>query len=258
VSETVLVVPFYNEALRFEAARFDAFLAGDPDVRLVAVDDGSTDETRTLLEAFAARHAGRAEVLALEANRGKAEAVRLGMLRAFDSAPAFVGFWDGDLSTPLDQVVAFRAKLDERPELQMVQGARVQLLGRKIHRKPARHYVGRFAATLISQVLRMPVYDTQCGAKLFRGNTESAALFAEPFLTRWLFDVEIIARLAKRRGGPELAAAAIYELPLPEWEDVPGSKVKPLDFARSMGDLVRIVLRYWGRSRSGPPDGTND
>jgi hypothetical protein len=96
-------------------------------------------------------------------------------------------------------------------------------------------------------VLRLPVYDTQCGAKLFRGGPDSAALFAEPFQTRWLFDVELIARLGKRRADAGGAARAIYEVPLPEWRDVPGSKVKPKDYLRGLGDLARIALRYGRR-----------
>jgi glycosyltransferase involved in cell wall biosynthesis len=247
VSGTALVIPCYNEARRLDAPSFAAFLARDPDVRLVLVDDGSTDDTRKLLEAFAAEHPGRAEVLGLDVNRGKAEAVRLGMLRAFDGAPAYAGFWDGDLSTPLEQVPEFRAVLAAQPEIQLVTGARVQLLGRSIHRSPLRHYLGRLAATAIALVLRIPVYDTQCGAKLLRGGPESAALFAEPFVTRWLFDVELIARLGRRRVATGGAAYAIHEFPLAEWRDVPGSKIRPKDYVRGIRDLARIALRYGWR-----------
>jgi glycosyltransferase involved in cell wall biosynthesis len=247
VSETVLVVPCYDEAARFESASFEDFLAADPSVGLVLVDDGSRDETRRLLETLARRFEGRAVVLALETNRGKAEAVRLGMLHAFDAEPTYVGFWDADLATPLDQVAEFRAKLAERPELLLVQGARVRLLGRPVRRGRARHFVDRLAAVAIAGVLRIPVYDTQCGAKLFRGGADAAALFAAPFLSRWLFDVELTARLVRRRGGPREAERAIYEVPLPAWRDVPGSKVRPLDYARSLFDLARIAVRYVGR-----------
>jgi hypothetical protein len=65
-------------------------------------------------------------------------------------------------------------------------------------------------------------------------------------MTRWLFDVEIIARLiqACRRNHLRPPNGLIYELPLQAWTDVAGSKVKPLDFFKSFFDLARIYWRY--------------
>lgn len=244
---TRLVVPFYNEARRLELASFSAFLEAAPGTSLVLVDDGSTDETRSRLERFCAERLGRAELIALPENRGKAEAVRIGVQRALEHDPALFGYWDADLSTPLEMLLCFAEIFEERPEVTMVQGARVQLMGRHIERSALRHYVGRVGATAISQVLGLRIYDTQCGAKLFRGSEEMRSLFDEPFLGRWLFDVEILARflrLRAERGGPA-AQDAIYEYPLPSWRDVPGSKVGPLDYLRSARDLVRIRRRYF-------------
>jgi glycosyltransferase involved in cell wall biosynthesis len=236
---TRVVVPFYNEARRLQPARFAAFLAAFPDVGLVLVDDGSTDETRSLLERFVAEHPGRAELVGLPVNRRKGEAVRLGVQRALESAPEFFGYWDADLSAPLELLPELLAPFGERPELEIVTGARVQLLGREIERSALRHYVGRIGATAIATSLGLRVYDTQCGAKLFRATPATRALFAEPFLARWLFDVEILARLARARGAAG-AARAVYEQPLSCWRDVPGSKLRPFDYLAAARDLWRI------------------
>jgi dolichyl-phosphate beta-glucosyltransferase len=244
--DTLVVVPCYDEASRLELRRFDGFLRENPDVGLVLVDDGSRDGTLALLKELAAAHPERVEVVGLPRNRGKAEAVRQGVLRALARRPACFGYWDADLSTPLETIRGFRALLRERPELQLVLGARVQLLGHRIERRALRHYVGRVGATAISGVLGLPVYDTQCGAKLFRADAETAGLFDEPFLSPWLVDVELLARWKQARarsGGPDLAGA-LYEYPLPEWRDVRGSKLRALDYLGAARDLLRIRRRY--------------
>lgn len=241
-----LVVPCYNEAERLDARRFTEFASASPEVRLVFVDDGSTDATATVLERVRAAVPDRVAVLRLEANGGKAEAVRRGVLHALDGGCCWVGFWDADLATPLDAVATFTAVLEHRPEVEMVVGSRVQLLGRRIARRPARHYLGRAFATAASLVLGLPIYDTQCGAKLFRASGATRALFVEPFATRWLFDVEILARLIRERRRTALPQpeSIVYELPLAEWRDVAGSRLRARDFARAVVDLGVVYARY--------------
>lgn len=177
-------------------------------------------------------------------NAGKGEAVRNGMLFALAGSD-FVGFWDADLATPLEAIGDLRRPLERDPSLAMVFGSRVSLLGREIARSPIRHYVGRVFATAVALLLGIPIYDSQCGAKLFRVTPQLGGLLQPPFLSRWIFDVEILARfLALYRGNRAVAMRAIYESPLRRWTEVPGSKVSPADFAKSLVDLVRIRRHY--------------
>ena len=96
------------------------------------------------------------------------------MLTALGTGYDFVGFWDADLATPLDELSLFVDTLTARPDIDIVIGARVALLGRRIDRKLYRHAYGRVFATAVSQLLSLEVYDTQCGAKLFRVNDDLA------------------------------------------------------------------------------------
>jgi glycosyltransferase involved in cell wall biosynthesis len=242
VSRVLLVVPCYNEAHRLDVDAFRRFQLNGHQIEFCFVNDGSGDGTLSVLESMRAEDPGRFSVVNLERNQGKAEAVRRGITASFDRAD-YIGFWDADLATPLTELPSFVDLLNTRKEKQMVFGARVRLLGREISRQPARHYVGRVGATLISSSLGLAVYDTQCGAKLFRASETVREVFATPFLSRWLFDVEIIARYVQRTGR-DAAAGAIYELPINVWHDVKGSKVKPLDFLRALRDLQKIRRAY--------------
>jgi glycosyltransferase involved in cell wall biosynthesis len=218
-------------------------------VRLLLVDDGSTDRTFALLGRLAQAAPGAIATIRLDANRGKGEAVRLGLLEAMRGGAPLVGFWDADLATPLAAVDDFLAVAAQRPDLEMILGSRVMLLGRSITRRAWRHYLGRVFATAASLALGLPVYDTQCGAKIFRATAAVARVFAAPFSSRWVFDVEILARylaLPVDDGGPD-RRARIYELTVPAWHDVPGSKLRATDFVRSLFELAAI----WRDRRAG-------
>ena len=242
MSRVTVVVPCFDEEHRLDVAAFQSCAGID----FCFVNDGSRDRTLDVLQSLAATDPSRFRVVNLEQNQGKAEAVRRGMVVALESGADYAGFWDADLATPLAELPRFIEVLDKRPEIQMVIGARVRLLGREISRRPGRHYFGRLGATLISSSLGIAVYDTQCGAKVFRTSDMMRGLFGAPFLSRWIFDVEIIARLIQRLGR-DAAAVAIYELPLLTWRDVHGSKVKSRDYVRGLRDLWRIHRAYNAR-----------
>ena len=145
------------------------------------------------------------ELLRLPQNQGKAEAVRLGFRAAFEKSPWYLGYWDADLSTPLEALSSFETVFEELPAVEMVFGSRVMLLGRDVVRERYRHYFGRAFASLASAILRLPIYDTQCGAKLFRNTETLGEIFSSPFESKWVFDIEILARLEtlrSRTAGP--------------------------------------------------------
>jgi dolichyl-phosphate beta-glucosyltransferase len=254
MSRAIVVVPCYNEAVRLDLHALREFARENPDPRFLFVDDGSTDGTRNMLDELHYEARERFLVCHLRQNVGKAEAVRQGLLKAFEEKPDYVGYWDADLATPLAAIRTFCSILDFRPDIDMVFGARVCLHGRDVMRKPVRHYLGRVFATAASLALGVHFYDTQCGAKLFRASPEVQALFATPFRTRWIFDVEIVARaIAGRRGTSRPAIEqAIYEFPLHEWHDAAGSKLRPLDWMKAFFGLVAI---RWTYRRIARPEG---
>jgi dolichyl-phosphate beta-glucosyltransferase len=212
------------------------------------VDDGSSDGTPHLLEHVRSRGGGRIEVYSLPTNRGKAEAVRLGLLRGLREGADAVGYVDADFSTPPAEVCRLVDEL-ERRRVAVVMGCRVARLGAAIERNPARHYLGRVFATLASLVLGIRVYDTQCGAKLFAATEALAAALSEPFGSSWAFDVELLARLLAGRGSvAPLPVADFVEVPLQAWRDVSGSKLGGTSMVKAALDLLLVRRRVSRRA----------
>lgn len=241
-----IVIPCYNEAARLNTHAFSSFLETTQGISFQFVNDCSTDATLKILEHFRSGREDRVYVLNKLANGGKGEAVRDGMLEAIRRRNTeVVGFWDADLATPLDAIFDLLHELELNPNLRMVLGSRVRLLGRQVHRQAVRHYLGRVFATVASVLLSLAIYDTQCGAKLFRATPQLERLLSEPFCSRWVFDVEILARyIVQNKGNQEFLHSSIYEYPLKRWEDIAGSKVHPSDFVRSFWDVMKIYGKY--------------
>jgi dolichyl-phosphate beta-glucosyltransferase len=248
MNNCIIVVPCYNEADRLNADAFRAYLESPASASVLFVNDGSTDQTLALLERLAEEMPAKVRVLDKQPNSGKAEAVRYGMLQALNTPDvAYVGFWDADLATPLEAVADLLGVLTSVPKVEIVLGSRVRLMGRHIERQPARHYLGRVFATFASIILGLPLYDTQCGAKLFRVTPSLIKIIDRPFLSRWIFDVEMIARFVRLHPDDRQINELIYEFPLYCWRDIPGSKLRSRDFFRAIGELWTIKRTYFSR-----------
>lgn len=237
--KTIIVVPCYNEAKRLDIEGYRRFLAC-PEIELLFVNDGSHDGTPGVLAALCERLGGRASSIDLPVNLGKAEAVRTGLLRSLADGAEIAGYFDADLATPPEEMIRLVRVLHER-EATVALAARVALLGTRIERSHLRHYLGRIFATIASVILKIPVYDTQCGAKVFRTVPAFREAVAVPFRTRWIFDVELLGRL--QRGShvsPGVPLESFVEMPLNEWRDVAGSKLHPLDIPRTIIELWRV------------------
>ena len=243
--DTLVVIPCFNEASRLDPKALQDAAQDDPRLGFVMVDDGSKDETLVVLRELASAAPERFDVLALEHNVGKAEAVRQGILAAAARKPSYVGYWDADLATPCAEIATMRGRLEEDDRRWAVMGSRIRRLGSQIERRPARHYAGRVFSTFAALVLSLRVYDTQCGAKIFRANPAVLRSFEAPFDSRWIFDIELIARLIQQMRAQDLRPEdALYEEPLSRWTDVAGSKLSSRDAVRALAELLSIARRY--------------
>lgn len=238
-----IVIPFYNEEKRFPVSEFNEFYNNTEDVAFCLVNDGSKDKTLDLLNGLKLGMEERIMVHNLSINSGKAEAVRQGMLKSagwknFEA----IGYFDADFSTPLEEVFLLYDNLKKNPSYKIAFGSRVRRLGATIERTTKRHYFGRVFSTVASLILHLPVYDTQCGAKLFTKDVIKE-LFHAPFISRWLFDVEIFARFIKSEGIDKVKKSMI-EVPLNCWEEKGESKISFFDFVKVPLELIKIKKYY--------------
>ena len=240
--DVCLVVPCYNEAARLRMADFLEHIDSHQRSCLCFVNDGSTDDTAAVLDSLAKGRPSRIFVFTLAQNAGKGEAVRQGINHvAAMQRFTFVGYWDADLATPLSELAPMLDALARFPQCQLVLGSRWRRLGSDIRRRAVRHALGRLFATAASVALDLPVYDSQCGAKVCRA-TIAGVLFGKPFSSRWFFDVELLARL--RAHDPASIDEAAIEVPLARWRDVGGSRMRVSQMAAAPLDLLRIRSRY--------------
>jgi dolichyl-phosphate beta-glucosyltransferase len=241
MQSTAIIIPCFNEEKRMKIEKFSSYVNKYSWLHFIFVDDGSTDNTLNLIEKLCALYTKQIHHICLKNNSGKATAVWYGFQKAINMGFEYLGYWDADLATPLSALEKMCEQLS-KPYINFVFGSRVRLLQQNIKRRAIRHYLGRIFATIASLVLGLPIYDTQCGAKIFKNTTDLQRVFKKPFLTKWIFDVEIFARfnmLEKYEGAATLSKTAI-EYPLPEWCDIPGSKFSAGDFFKTGYELIKI------------------
>jgi glycosyltransferase involved in cell wall biosynthesis len=231
-----LVIPCFNEEQRLVESEVIQCIAV-LQCSVILVDDGSTDRTLEVMNNLRHRFPEDIHVLPLRTNVGKGEAVRAGFNFAFERGATQVLFCDADFAVGPQDLMRICTTLEEHTDCKAVIGSRIALVGSNIQRSVFRHYSGRAFATLVSLILGHRIYDTQCGAKAFKVDSEVRKAFSQPFLSRWAFDVEVIGRLFRMQRSKN-GQGIILELPLRSWSEIAGSKL-------NLGSQLRTVLELF-------------
>lgn len=244
---TLLVVPCFNEADRWRDSYWrDVVEPGK--LNVLFVNDGSSDATLSVVSTTA--DSVGASVVDLPQNSGKAEAVRQGLLQAWESSADFIGYLDADGAFPAAEVRRMAQDAVGRIDVEgggnssgydAVWSARVLMAGRDIERHTSRHYLGRVITTLVAPWHGYAIYDTQAGYKIFRKDDRLLACLEEPFRTRWFPDIELLQRWRRLNGAP----MRIWEDPVTGWHDVAGSKMTTRQYRQILKDLSWV---YRGRN----------
>lgn len=236
-----IVVPCYNEEKRMPLADFEKKLHEDKNLYICFVNDGSSDGTLALLKAFKEKFPDNVLIIDQQPNQGKAAAIFKGTNEALKwKLFHTIGYLDADLATSIDEYLRLCSYLNKN--LVFVFGSRIRRIGSNIKRKLYRHLIGRVFATLSSTMLDLPVYDTQCGAKVFTPEI-AEKIFKTPFISNWSFDIEIFFKFISIVGKDNVEKRA-KEIPLEAWRDVEDSKVKFSYSLKLPFELLRIKRHY--------------
>tara|TARA_R110001592_G_scaffold27338_23_gene101255 strand:+ start:2424 stop:3200 length:777 start_codon:yes stop_codon:yes gene_type:complete len=236
-----IVIPCYNEEKRLPQLAYENFLRLNSETLICFVNDGSSDNTLGVLETLQTEFTDNIAIISNPKNLGKAESVRNGMHFCNENFNFnFIAYLDADLSTSLEECASLTKYLKD--SITFAFGSRIMKIGSVIERRPYRFLTGRIIATIISLILKLKVYDTQCGCKIFTKEL-SAHVFKKPFISKWLFDVEIFYRIILVYGRDKVLNRML-EIPLKRWIDVGKSKVKISFFLRLWVDLYLIHKTY--------------
>lgn len=240
MTDSCIIIPCFNEANRLDTQAYKTFLKQNNTFDLLFVNDGSTDNTLIVLNSLK-EELPNVSVLNLKKNSGKAEAIRQSVLQLKEQYD-YVGYLDADLSTPLSEISRL-LNITKTKNKTFVLGSRVKVLGSSIKRKFYRHFFGRLVATFIdSFVLNLEIYDTQCGAKIINRKLADS-IFKTSFKTKWLFDVELLAR-TKHNHGKTYCKTNIIEVPLNQWHDTKDTRISFLDFLKTPFALIKLYRYY--------------
>lgn len=236
VQKVLLIVPCYNEENRLQQ---EVFLKETPlNVDILFANDGSSDQTQKVIDKLCIKRSGFYSYHG-QNNRGKSNVIRDAFLfykQTLKQQYDWIGFWDADLATPLQEVSNFLIYRNTFSKKSLVLfGCRLNRYGANIKRSPIRHYLSRVFVTFTDLLLGVKAYDSQCGAKLFHQSVVNKA-FEKPFVSKWIFDIEFILRIG---------AENILEVPVFKWEDVPGSKMRiGRESFRVLRDIFKIRKTY--------------
>lgn len=238
----IIVIPCYNEFNKIDKNAFINFLKNTPGVSLVFSEDGSTDNTLSVLKEIQGLFRSQVHICISKKNNGKAEAIRRAVLYSFNKGLKFdkIAYLDADLSVSLEECISISKLLSKN--ILFVFGSRISKIDNVIIRSQFRHISGRLVATVISNLLHIPVYDTQCGCKVFDAKL-AEPLFEESFISKWLFDVEIFFRIINLYPRNKLNQISL-EIPLNTWIETGGSKVKLSYFFKMWIDFYLIKKQY--------------
>jgi dolichyl-phosphate beta-glucosyltransferase len=231
--QLTIVIPSYKESIRLPIFLSTLAHVLPKEMNLIIVDDGSPKEDfQSLKDKIAPFLNEQIQLLRYEKNRGKGGAIEFGLEHT--DAP-WLGFLDADGSISATEVLYLWNFAKSQNNFDLVLSSRIKLLGKTIDRTFKRHFFGRIFVTYMNFLFHVPVYDSQCGYKIFRKSLYESVK-NQILNKRWLWDTELVILSYKSKFN-------CIEIPI-DWQDIPGSKISLIS------DSIKMALGLWEFKKS--------
>lgn len=229
-----VIIPAYNEEIYIKET-LDEILRDNLNypfslIEVVVVDDGSKDDTRSIVEEYSIKN-DKVRCEGYGKNKGKGFAVSHGIKKTKGDYKIFL---DADGSTHINSVINLLEHLSENDSDIMI-GSRSGVFGGEmvVCQPKDRSKLGNIGKKLIKKILRMPINDTQCGCKVFKKDVADV-LFSDLKTKSWMFDCEVLYKAYRKE-------YSIKEFGI-IWSNKCNSKVKFMSYFKSFIDLIRIKI----------------
>ena len=201
------------------------------DFRLLFVDDGSDDGTTEIVQSYSSTNP-HVKLLNLPKGLGKGGCIAQAILT--QTLGDNVVFMDVDLSADPSELQKLLPSLEN---YDVVIGSRILREGlRRVDRPFYRSILSNSYSRLFRFLFRIPIYDPQCGFKVFRKDV-TQRLFADITTFGFAFDTELIVTAFAQ-------GLRIKEIPI-NWIHGDFSKINVLHEIEAMGtDLFSIWYRF--------------
>lgn len=232
MKSSVVIIPVYQEMLRFNFKQFLKEAKQNNHIDFLFIDDGSTDLFNVKMkEICSSNFLDNVKIVKLENNMGKGFALKKGITESIQMGYHFIGILDADFSAPISEISKLFAII-EQSKIDVICGSRKRTQENLIKTSYFRFASGRIFNLLVRFKLKITMYDTQCGCKVFRNTPLFEKLIAdikEP--ERWLFDLQILVRANSLK-------LEITEFPLDMWIHQSNSKLKFIQAAKDCANLA--------------------
>jgi glycosyltransferase involved in cell wall biosynthesis len=226
-----IVLPCYNPPLGWAGVVLEAIDSIEKNIgqelELIIVNDGSSRNAgKEDFDLIIAHHKDTRVIEHVE-NKGKGQALRTGVSEAKGSIIIF---------TDIDFPYTEKSFLDVYKILQS--GVQVVLGHRNKdyyqHTPTGRKIISKILRFSLKSLLRLPTDDSQCGIKGF--NREGREIFLKTTIDRFLFDLEFIKLVAKRK-------LTVQNVDVQLKPNVVFSKVNIKILAKESANFIKILFR---------------